>query len=277
MSIGCHSSRPARSFFHALLGLVAACILGLPVSPVLGTTAWAQPAVRTAGPGAGSIGGPVARGAGVLGVAETEALVRRVDFEGMPEDDAARIGPAGVARLVEMLGDPAERPHQARILLALGSAGGAFALEAIRGWLDALPGEGELDRATFRAWQNLPFALGRLAHREPRAVAELVARFEAEPPGFSFRHFQGERLRQLEQRAALTALAETRRPDAARALEALARRPHSPAIADHLRAVRAEMQAAMQAEAGGPIGTPAGAPTDTSIGTGAGGAAGAEP
>ena len=189
-------------------------------------------------------------GAAVLGVDEAEALVRRVDYEGMPEDEAARIGPAGAARLVEMLADPAERPHQARILVALGSCGGPGALEAMKTWLEALPATGELDRATFRAWQNLPFALGRLAHREPRAVAELVARFEAAPPGWSFRHFKGEPLRQLEQRASVTALAHTRLPEAARSLANLARGAHPPALAEHLRAMQVEMQSSMQTGAG---------------------------
>lgn len=184
-----------------------------------------------------------------LGVEETETLVRRIDYEGMPEDEAARIGPAGAARLVEMLADPEERPHHARVLLALGSCGGPGALEAIRAWWAALPTRGELDRATFRAWQNLPFALGRLAHREPRAIEELASRFEAGPPGWSFRHFRGERLRVLEQRALAAALAETRLPEAARVLDAFALRPHPPEVADHLRAVQAEMKGGMQAGA----------------------------
>lgn len=196
---------------------------------------------------AGFAGSSVAQtvgAAGPLGVVEAEDLVRRLDYEGMAEDEGARIGPDGVARLVEMLADPAERPHQARILLALGSCGGPAALDAMRAWLEALPAAGELDRATFRAWQNLPFALGRLARREPRAVDALVERFEASAPGWSFRHFRGERLRQLEQRGAATALGTSRRPEAARALDRLARQAHPPALADHLRAVRAELGAA---------------------------------
>lgn len=197
---------------------------------------------------------------GLLGVAEAEDLVRRIDYEGMGEDEAVRIGPAGRARLIEMLADPAERPHQARILLALGSCGGPEALEAMKAWLEALPADGELDRATFRAWQNLPFALGRLARREPRAVDELVVRFEAPPPGWSFRHFRGERLRQLEQRGAVSALGDSRRPEARRALGQLVRQAHPPALADHLRAVSAELDAALPAEPGAAGGGPSDAP-----------------
>lgn len=192
---------------------------------------------------AGIVPGPVgAAPGGLLGVEQTEALVRRVDYAGMPQDEAARIGPAGGARLIEMLADPEERPHHARILLALGSWGGSGAIEAIRSWRAGLPAKGELDRGTFRAWQSLPFALARLARQEPGVVADLTGRFDADPPGWSFRQFRGERLRALEQRAAATALAETRLPEAVQALEALANRPHPPALAEHLQAVQAEMQ-----------------------------------
>jgi hypothetical protein len=49
-----------------------------------------------------------------LTVAETETLVRASYFEGMPEEPASRIGPAGAARLVEMLFDPEEVMGQRR-------------------------------------------------------------------------------------------------------------------------------------------------------------------
>ena len=143
--------------------------------------------------------------AAVLTLAETENLARRVDYEGLPEDEAARIGPQGAARLVEMLADPDEKPHHARILLALGIWGGDGALEAMRNWASMAQAEGELDRDRFRAWQILPFALGKLAQRDPRAVAELATRFDAEAPRWSFRQFRGARLQDLERRAAATA------------------------------------------------------------------------
>lgn len=176
-----------------------------------------------------------------LSLEETESLARRVDYEGMPEDEAVRIGPEGAARLIEMLADPEEQPHHARILLALGIWGGEGALEAMRDWalLFLNGGEGsEIDRDRFRAWQVLPFALGKLAHRDPRAVAELAACFDADPPAWSFRRFKGARLQALERRAAASALAETRLPEAERVLDAVARRADDPALADHVRAVR---------------------------------------
>ena len=186
---------------------------------------------------AAQAGGPMSR---VLTVAETETFARRVDFEGMDEQEASRIGAEGAARLVEMLGDPDEKPHHARILLALGISGGEGAFEAISDWAGQRPAGGELDRSEFRAWQVLPFALGKLAHRDPRALSRLAACFDAEAPAWTFRHFKGARLQTLERRAAVVALAETGTPEALRVLDAVERRASDPALAAHVRAVRAQ-------------------------------------
>lgn len=191
----------------------------------------------------------LANSSSVLTVAETEDLARRVDYEGLPEDEAARIGARGAARLVEMLADPDEKPHHARILLALGIWGGDGALEAMRNWASLSQAGGEIDRDRFRAWQVLPFALGKLARRDSRAVAELAARFDAEAPAWSFRQFRGARLLALERRAAAAALAQTRLPDAERVLDAVVRRVDDPALADHVRALRAEAQGAPTGDA----------------------------
>ncbi len=211
----------ARALAAALLLLAAGALGG-------GDRAWAQ------------AGGPVSR---VLSAEETEALVRRVDYEGMPEDEAARIGAEGTARLIEMLGDPGEAPHHARILLALGISGGEGAFEAIRTWAEQGPADGELDRAGFRAWQVLPFALGKLARRDPRALARLAASFDAEAPGWSFRHFEGALLQALERRAAAVALAETGTPEALRVLDQVERSAADPGLADHVRSARADASA----------------------------------
>ena len=58
-----------------------------------------------------------------LTIPETEALVRVSYFEGMPEEAAARIGPAGAERLAEMLFDPEEGRSHGQILSALGLCG----------------------------------------------------------------------------------------------------------------------------------------------------------
>ena len=199
------------------------------------------------GLGAGAVG--LAEGAAaqagvlvsrVLTLEETEAFARRVDYEGMDEVEASRIGAEGVARLVEMLGDSDEKPHHARILLALGISGGEGAFEAISQWAERQPAEGELDRSEFRAWQTFPFALGKLAHRDPRVLSRLAACFDAEAPAWTFRHFKGARLQTLERRAAVVALAETGTPEALRVLDAVERRASDPALAAHVRAVRAQ-------------------------------------
>lgn len=185
---------------------------------------------------------------GELGVEATENLVRQVHFEGLPEAEAARIGAAGVARLIEMLADPAETRSHARILHALGIAGGPEAYAAITAWAASQPTSGEIDRDRFRAWQALPFALGRLAPRDPRALNALAACFDANPPGWTFRHFDGARLQAIERRAAAGALAETGLPEAQRILDAVERRGADPALVGHVRAVRAE--AALRAAGG---------------------------
>jgi len=191
---------------------------------------------------AAQAGGPQSR---VLTVAETEALVRAVHYEGMPEQEAAQIGADGAARLVEMLADPEEKQSHARILLALGISGADGAFEAIRAFTERevarAPVSGELDRDTFRAWQVLPFALGKLAPRDPRALAQLAECFDAAAPDWKFRHFDGPRLQGLERRAAAAALAETAMPEALRMLDAVERRGADPGLEAHVRAVRAEV------------------------------------
>lgn len=176
-----------------------------------------------------------------LAPGEAERLVREFHYEGLPEAEAMRIGPEAAARLVEMLSDPAERAHHGQILLALGIAGPAGALEAIEAWSASAPALGEVDRAVFRAQQMLPFALAKLARRDARAVDALVERFELAVPRWHFRQFRGERLQQLERRAVLSALGESGRPAAARALDRIAAQEANSELVDHARAVRAAM------------------------------------
>ena len=175
-----------------------------------------------------------------LSLAETEALVRSVAYEGLAIEQAARIGADGGARLIELLADPQEKRNHGRILLALGIWGGPGAFEAIEGWRAAALAGGELDRSTFRAWQALPFALGQLASRDARALAQLAGCFEAPVPPFRFGRFSPTALRALERRAAASALVESRAPAAAQILESVAARTRDPELAAHLDAVRAE-------------------------------------
>ena len=171
-----------------------------------------------------------------LGAAEAEALVRLRWFEGLPADTARRIGPAAADHLATLLADPAEASHHANILVALGHAAHPGAFEAIDAWARA-PRSGEVDRATFRAWQALPHAWGHLAAVDPRALGRLKAALTSGPPPWHFRHHIGAKLAGLQRRAAATALAATGLPAAADALRP--GRSGDPDFEAHLAEMRA--------------------------------------
>jgi len=153
-----------------------------------------------------------------MGADGAERLVRETWYEGLPLDRAAQVDAAGAARLVSMLEDPDERAQHANILMVLGVCAQPSAYDAIAAWA-ALPRTGAVDRATFRAWQTLPQALGRLARHDPRALVLLTAQFEAGPPSWHFRYHRGERLAKLIRRAAATGLAISGLPEADALLE----------------------------------------------------------
>ena len=178
-----------------------------------------------------------------LSIGETEDLVRMRHYEGLPEEQAERIGSEGCARLIQLLGDPEEARSHAEILLAIGHCGPAGGLEAIVAWADQ-PRQGEIDRATFRAWQALPFALAKLAEHDPRAVARLSAQLENEDaPRWTFRHHRGERLRKLRREAAADCLADTDHPDSDAALGRAARRVTDPGLRAHIEQARERRRA----------------------------------
>lgn len=181
-----------------------------------------------------------------LTIPETEALVRVSYFEGMPEEAAARIGPAGAERLVEMLFDPEEGRSHGQILLALGLCGSPGAMTAILRWnailsesatLDrvATPRTGEIDRDLFKAWQAFPYALGHLAHFDRRAIVHLETLMNAAAPSWTFRHHRGARLLDLARRSAATSLALTGLPEARRALDRASRNASDAPFEEHLR------------------------------------------
>lgn len=181
-----------------------------------------------------------------LTIPETEALVRVSYFEGMPEEAAARIGPAGAERLAEMLFDPEEGRSHGQILLALGLCGWPGAMTAILRWnailsesatVDrvATPRTGEIDRDLFKAWQAFPYALGHLAHFDRRAIVHLETLMNAAAPSWTFRHHRGARLLDLARRSAATSLALTGLPEARRALDRASRNASDAAFEEHLR------------------------------------------
>ena len=173
----------------------------------------------------------------MLSVEEAVTLVRSIHFEGVPEDEARRVGPDGASRLVEMLADPLESAAHANILIVLGLCGQPGTLEAIDAWA-SVQREGEIDRDTFRAWQVLPYAVGHAARYDRRAIARLEANFEADDPGWTFRHHRGARLIRQSRRATATALGMTGLPEAAAALDRAGRNATDAEFERHLSGAR---------------------------------------
>jgi len=174
----------------------------------------------------------------MLTVDETEELVRMRHYEGMPEEDLERIAGDGCARLIEMLADPEEADAHGRVLLGLARCADSGGYEAIMSWVDQ-PRTGELDRATFRAWQMVSFALARLAEDDERAIDRLAERLDASAsPEWTFRHHRGARLLRQKRRAAADGLAETGDARASAALERAGRRSSDAAFREHLDAAR---------------------------------------
>ncbi|HIF93503.1 MAG: hypothetical protein ABGX04_12540 [Myxococcales bacterium] len=170
---------------------------------------------------------------------ETETLVRATYFEGMPEEEARRIGPAGAARLAEMLADSDESSIHGQIMLALGLCGSPDAMAAIQDWVGSPP-EGEVDRDTFRAWQALPYALGHLARFDRRALRLLETLMNAGPPSWTFRQHRGPRLSRLTRESAVSSLAETGLPEAGRILKHIPRDATDVQFGRHLQEARAK-------------------------------------
>jgi hypothetical protein len=146
---------------------------------------------------------------------EAETLVRASYFEGMPEADARRIGPAGASRLVRMLADADEYANHGQIMLALGLCGAPEAMSAIQGWVDS-PREGEIDRA----------------------LVLLETLMEAGPPSWTFRQHRGARLGRLTREAVVSSLADTGLPEAGRILDRLVRDVTDVQFERHLRDAR---------------------------------------
>jgi len=172
-----------------------------------------------------------------LSVEETLSLIRSVHIEGIPENEASRVGPEGAAQLIKILQDPGEAATHANVLIVLGYCGQPGSFEAIEQWA-SIDRSGEIDRNTFRAWQALPYALGHAARFDHRALVALEAQFEKPAPRWTFRHHRGARLHRQSVRASATALAMTGLPEAARALDRVARWTTDADFDEHLRAVR---------------------------------------
>ncbi len=169
-----------------------------------------------------------------LGAEGAEGLVRQHWYEGIPKAEVDRIDAEGATHLVSMLADPVEREHHANILIALSQCGQPGAYEAIEAFASSPP-SGEVDRATFRAWQVLPFAWGHLAESDRRAIDRLATTLDAQSSGWTFRNFDSARVAKLNRRAAVTSLAMTGLPEARAHLVRKSRAAAEPDFAAHVQ------------------------------------------
>jgi len=172
-----------------------------------------------------------------------EALARSTFYEGVPSEAARELSAAGVARLIEMLGDPAEAPHHAQILEVLGMSGHPDAYAAVAAAAANEP-TGEVDRAALRKRVAVLAALGHLARDDDRALADLEAAARSKPAharGWWHRRLRGERLTGLMRRSAVSALAISGRPEARATLRRLeSEAAGDPELERHVRSARIE-------------------------------------
>ena len=160
--------------------------------------------------------------------ADAEALVRSQYFEGIPYGEAAAVGPAGAARLVEMLSQPVEAPHHAAVLEVLGMCGQPGAYEAIAAYAATQP-TGAVSGATWRARLAIPLAMGHLARSDRRALRYLIRASDARAPAdWTYRSMNGAAVAVAVHRRVIQGLGLSGAP---RADAVLRRLPASPPVA----------------------------------------------
>jgi len=164
-----------------------------------------------------------------------DRLAAAIYFEGVPFEEASDLSDGDVARLIELLDDPAKIRQHPNILVLLGMSGSPAAFDAIADY--ALRGSsGELDRLEFRARRSIAYGMGHLARVDGRALAWLVraATDASTAPRRSFRKMDPERVEGLMREGAITGLALSARPAAARALSEIIATPGAdPRIVEH--------------------------------------------
>lgn len=168
------------------------------------------------------------------GASRADRLASAVYFEGVPLEEARDLTDADVARLIELLDDPAEIRAHPNILVALGMSGSPAAFDAIADY--ALRGSsGELGRLEFRARRSIAYGMGHLARVDGRALAWLTraAKDASVAPQQSFRQMDPERVAGMMRRGAITGLALSARSAAARVLSEIIAAPGAdPGIAE---------------------------------------------
>jgi hypothetical protein len=174
-------------------------------------------------------------GAGDLESSPADRLASAVYFEGLAFEEVGDLSDADVARLIELLQDPAEIRKHPNALVALGMSGSPVAFDAIADY--ALRGSsGEIDRLEFRAQRSIAAGMGHLARVDGRALAWLVraATDASAAPQRSFRQMDAERIARLMQKGAITGLALSGQPSAARVIAQIIAVPSAaPGIVEH--------------------------------------------
>lgn len=165
----------------------------------------------------------------LVGASEAEARVRQFYVEGFPFEAGRNLSPAAVDRLAEMLASDEERTHWSNVVLALGLSESPRAFAPLAAFA-ARPPRGEATPDAYRAQMALPIALGHLARSRMDAFTLLsrMARETGRDPGWSFQSLGGADLSAALERAAVTGLAVSGRPEAAAILDELAGRPAGP-------------------------------------------------
>ena len=165
-------------------------------------------------------------------------LAAAIYFEGISLEAIGDLSETDVARLIALLDDPAEIRQHPNILVALGMSGSPAAFDAIADY--ALRGSsGELDRLAFRAQRSIPAAMGHLARVDARALDWLVAAATdvSAAPKRSFRQLDPERFTRLIRKGAITGLALSGQPRAARVIAEIVAVPSTPReVVEHARA-----------------------------------------
>lgn len=164
-----------------------------------------------------------------------DQLAAAIYFEGIAFEEVGDLSDADVARLIELLDDPAEIRQHPNVLVLLGMGGSPAAFDAIADY--ALRGSsGELDRLEFRAQRSIASGMGHLARVDGRALAWLIrAATDANAtPQRSFRQMDPERVARLMRKGAITGLALSGQPSAARAIaQIIAVSSAPPGIVEH--------------------------------------------
>jgi hypothetical protein len=164
-----------------------------------------------------------------------DRLASAIYFEGVPFEEANDLSDDDVARLVELLDDPAEIRKHPNILVLLGMGGSPAAFDAIADYA-LRSSSGELDRLEFRARRSIATGMGHLARVDGRALAWLIraATDANDATQQSFRQIDSDRFARMMRREAVTGLALSAHPAAARVLREIVTTPGADArIVEH--------------------------------------------